>query len=143
MFRPYSERAIFVVCSNQKVLKQTVDLKESRRRLARWKICVLEFDDEVRHRLSIHHQTPLASSRLSKKEDEEELSPIDVHIPVVDVQIIDSSYGARFMSLNQNSASVPTKAGRIEALCRNPYCQNDRSAVDIYQTWLLDKNCLL
>lgn len=115
VLRPYLEGPHFVVRSDHPALRWMLDLKESIRRLARWRLRLCKFDFEVVQRPGVYHQAQVATSRLLTRTVEKELDVIDEDRPSLDLQHTEKNHAALVIPLSQDFAPMRTPAEIAEA----------------------------
>jgi RNase H-like domain found in reverse transcriptase/Reverse transcriptase (RNA-dependent DNA polymerase)/Integrase zinc binding domain len=89
--RPYLEATRFTVRTDHAALTWLFDVDGDNRRLARWRLCLAEYDFTVKHRLGVIHQPADGLSRLRTEGHDE--SDLGDEIPCI--VVADESEGTR------------------------------------------------
>jgi hypothetical protein len=128
--RPYLERQKFTVVTDHQALRWVMNLPDAQGRLARWRLCLAEFEFQVEYRPGSSNHAADTMSRLDPPAPTLLEDPIDTEIPVLTLEEV----------MSQKKSSVLSDVDLMAAKRRDPYALASRGLLTENSSWDVDHN---
>lgn len=137
--RPYLAESRFIDRTDHHVRSWILDLKKCTGRLARWRVCILEYGFSVVHRPGAYYQAADAMSQIPKMKYQEDDDSGDEAFPTMDISSENHRKNSPLLHVDDDPLPMPSEQKVMMAQTEDELCRNIRKMVCDEPSWFFNQ----